>query len=147
MNLNLHDGQSFQSLVMIRVKGSMKSEKAIELIQGRLPNFNLNLDTDIVARITDGTTVKMKVDGETSPLHVACFSHVIHLHICDVLYKGKRNINEFKNKNNNANDNKVHEDDSDLDETTEDNLDELPDIILDSEFHTIVANVRKIVKG
>ena len=61
MNLNLHDGQSFQSLGMIRVKGSMKSEKAIELVQGRLAKFNLNLDTDIVATITDGASVMMKV--------------------------------------------------------------------------------------
>ena len=28
MNLNLHDGQSFQSLGMIRVKGSMKCKKS-----------------------------------------------------------------------------------------------------------------------
>ena len=71
MNLNLHDGQSFQSLGMIRVKGSMKSEKAIELVQGRLAKFNLNLDTDIVA--TDGASVMMKVGQETSPLHIACY--------------------------------------------------------------------------
>ena len=34
-------------------------------------------------------------------------------------------INEFNNKNNNANDNEVEEEDSDIDETAEDNLDEL----------------------
>ena len=45
MNLNLHDRQSFQSLGMIRVKASMKSQKTIELIQGRFAKFNLNLDT------------------------------------------------------------------------------------------------------
>ena len=61
MNLNLHDGQSFQFLGMIHVKGSMKSEKAIELVQERLAKFNLNLDTDIVATITDGASVMMKV--------------------------------------------------------------------------------------
>ena len=65
MNLNLHDGQSFQSLGMIRAKGSMKSEKAIELVQGRLAKFNHNLDTDIVATITDGASVMMKAGRET----------------------------------------------------------------------------------
>ena len=68
INLNLHDRQSFQSLGMIRVKGSMKSEKAIELVQGRFAKFNLNLDTDIVATITDGASVMMKVGRETCPL-------------------------------------------------------------------------------
>ena len=90
MNLNLHDGQSFQSLGMIRVKGSMKSEKAIEVVQGRLAKFNLNLDRDIVATITDGASVMMKVGQETCPLHIACLSHAIHLCICDVLYSTKR---------------------------------------------------------
>ena len=66
--------------------------------------------------------------------------------ICDVLYKEKRKINEFNNKNNNANDNEVEEEDSDIDETAEDNLDELPDIVLVSEFRTIVTKVRKTVK-
>ena len=53
MNLNLHDGQSFQSLGMIRVEGSIKSEQAIELVQGRLAKFNLKLDTDIYVTITE----------------------------------------------------------------------------------------------
>ena len=146
MNFNLHNEQSFQSLGMIRVKCSMKSEKAIELIQGRLAKFNLNLDTDIVATITDGASAMMKVGRQTSPLHIVCLLHAIHLCICDILYKEKRKINEFNNKNNNAYDNEVEEDDSDLDETTEDNFDELPDIVLVSEFHKTVARVRKIVK-
>ena len=98
------------------------------------------------ATITDGASVVMKVGRETSLLHIVCLSHAIHLRICDVLYKEKRKINEFNNKNNNANDNEIEEDDSDLDETIEDNLDELPDIVLVSEFHTIVAKVRKIAK-
>ena len=131
---------------MIRVKGSMKSEKAIELVQGRLAKFNLNLDTEIVATITDGASVIMKAGRETCPLHIACLSHAIHLCICEVLYKDKRKTNEFNNKNNNANDNEVEEEDSDIDETAEDNLDELPNIVLVSEFRTIVTKVRKTVK-
>ena len=66
--------------------------------------------------------------------------------ICDILYKEKRKINELNNKNNNANDNEVEEEDSDIDETAEDNLDELPDIVLVSEFRTIITKVRKTVK-
>ena len=80
MNLYLHDGQNFQSLGMICVKSSMK--KAIELVQGRLAKFNLNLDMDIVATITDGASVMIKVCRETSPLHIACLSHAIHFCIC-----------------------------------------------------------------
>ena len=145
MNLNLHDGQSFQSLGMIRVKGSMKSKKAIELFQRRLAKFNFNLDADIVATITGGAGVMMKVGRETCPLHIACLFHAIHLCICDVLYKEKRKINKFNNKNNNANDNEVEED-SDIDKTAEDNLDELPDIVLVSEFCTIITKCTRQLK-
>ena len=88
----------------------------------------------------------MKVGRETSPLHIACLSHAIDLCVCDVLYKEKRKINEFNNKNNNENDNEVEEEDSDIDETAEDNLDKLLDIVLVSEFCTIVTKVRKTVK-
>ena len=87
-------------------------------------------------------SVMMKIGRETSPQHIACLSHAIHLCICDVLYKEKQKINEFNNKNNNANYNAVEEEDSDIDETAEDNLDELPDIVLVSEFRTIVTKVR-----
>ena len=80
----------------------MKSEKAIELVQGRLAKFNLNLDTDIMATITDGASVMMKMGRETNPLHIACLFHAIHLCICHVLYKEKQKINKFNNKNNNA---------------------------------------------
>ena len=66
--------------------------------------------------------------------------------ICDILYKEKQKINELNNKNNNPNDNEVEEEDSDIDETAEDNLDELPGIVLVSEFHTIVIKVHKTVK-
>jgi len=41
MNLNLHHEQSFQSFGTTRFKGSMKTEKAIELVRERLSKFNL----------------------------------------------------------------------------------------------------------
>ena len=37
--------------------------------------------------ITDGGSVMMKFGRNTSPLHIACMVHTIHLCICDVLYK------------------------------------------------------------
>ena len=48
MNLNLHY-KIFYSLGVIRVKGSMKTEKAIELVKQRLMKFNFSLDSDIVS--------------------------------------------------------------------------------------------------
>ena len=78
MNLNLHDVKGFHSLSMIRIKGSMKTKKAIELEQGKLSKFNLNLDTDIVGTITDGASIMMNFGRKTSSLHIACLVHAIH---------------------------------------------------------------------
>jgi len=87
MNLYLHHEQSIQPLGMIRVKGSMKTEKAIELVRERLSKFNLNLDTDIVSTIAGGANVMMKFGRDTRPLRIACLAHAIHLCVCDVLYR------------------------------------------------------------
>ena len=72
---------------MICVHGSMKTEKAIQLVNSRLSKFKLDLDNNIVATITDGASVMMKFGKETGPIHIACLAHAIHLCICDLLYK------------------------------------------------------------
>jgi len=52
MCVNVHaDGPKFWSLGLVRVWGSMPSEKCIELLRCRLTAFGPNLDTDIVAII------------------------------------------------------------------------------------------------
>ena len=147
MNLYLHHEQSFQSLGMVRVKGSMKTEKPIKLVRERLSKFNLNLDTVIVSTVTDGASVVMKFGRDTRPLHIACLAHAIHFCVCDVLYKEKRKNNDCNDQNNTARDTEEEESNEAESETAEDNLvDEQPIVVLHSEFRTIVAKIRKTVK-
>ena len=87
MNLNQHNEKTIYSLSMIRVKGSMETEKAIELVKQRLTKFNLSHDSDIVSTITDGASVMMKFGRLTKSLHISCLAHATRLCICDVLYK------------------------------------------------------------
>ena len=54
INLNLHKIESFDSLGMIMVKGSLSSQATIDLVKKRLLNFSLNVDNHIIATITDG---------------------------------------------------------------------------------------------
>ena len=148
MNLNLHGEKTFYSLGMIRVKGSMNAEKAIALVKQRLMKFNLSLDSDIVSTITDGASVMMKFGRLTKPLHISCLAHAIHLCICDVLYKKNYERHESNNPKKILTENEEDQDESDESDTAEENfdLDEIPNIALVSEFHTIVAKVRKTVK-
>jgi len=132
---------------MVRVKGSMKTEKPIKLVRERLSKFNLNLDTVIVSTITDGASVVMKFGRDTRPLHIVCLAHAIHFCVCDVLYKEKRKNYDCNDQNNIARDTEEEESDEAESETAEDNLvDESPIVVLHSEFRTIVAKIRKTVK-
>ena len=83
MNLNLNGLNGLQSLGMIHVHGSMKTE-VIQLVKSRLSKYKLGLNNHIVATITDGTSnIMMKLGKETSPIHNACLAHKIHFCVCD----------------------------------------------------------------
>ena len=72
---------------MIRIKRSMVKEKAIDLVRTRLAEYEVSLEEDVVATITDGASVMMKFGRETEPLHFSCLAHAIHHCFCDVWYK------------------------------------------------------------
>ena len=97
MNLNLHNATNFPSLGLIRICGSMNTEKAIQFVHDRLEKFHLKLDNDIVATITDGASVMMKFGKTTTPIYLACLVHAIHLCICDILYKNNTIMGGLKN--------------------------------------------------
>ena len=121
-------------LVWFAFWGSLKTEKPIELVHGRLSKFNLDLDTDIVGTITDGASVMMKFGRDTTPLHIACLAHAIHLCICDVLYRKKS-----MTMSDGDDISRVNEVESDQTNDDEDNPDEVPDTVLVPDYHAIVA--------
>ena len=60
---------------------------AAKLVEERLECFGLNLKKDVVATVTDGASIMVKFGKDTSPQHVTCYAHAIHLAVCDVSYK------------------------------------------------------------
>ena len=84
----------------------------------------------------------MKFGRDTSPIHIACMAHAIHLCICDVIYKAK--------KNNDSNDNTDHESDEEEDgEDLDLDLDQEQDdeeTAIVPEYNKIIAKVKKTVK-
>jgi len=61
MCLNLHGiGTKFWCLGMTRVHGSLPAEKCIELVEQKLSEYGLQLNTDIACVCTDGASVMTK---------------------------------------------------------------------------------------
>ena len=141
MNLNLHYATNFQSFGLIRINGSMNTEKAIQLVRDRLEKFHLNLDNDIVATITDEASVMMKFGETTTPIHIACLAHAIHLCFCDILYKKNKIMGGLKNS--------CDEEDDDDDENEDGDFDKDSDVFenqdFDQEAPKLVPELGKVV--
>ena len=95
VNINVHFQGGFRSLGLVRIQGSLNAAKAIKLVEERLQLFDLNLNKDVVATITDGASLMVKFGKDTCPEHMTCYAHAIHLAVCDVLYK-KNSISRVK---------------------------------------------------
>lgn len=86
MNINVHCKEKFWSLGLIRIHGSMSAEKCKDILQQRLHKHNISLAKDIVAIVTDGPNIMLKVGRIVEAEHHLCLAHGIHLSVCDVLY-------------------------------------------------------------
>lgn len=91
VNLNLHfiDDQNelcYLNLGMIYVKKAKCSAEYLhELIVERLGEFGLT-ENDIMASQSDGASVMLKFGRISAFESITCYSHAIHLAICDILY-------------------------------------------------------------
>ncbi|CAG5019992.1 unnamed protein product [Parnassius apollo] len=85
MNINIHigveftDGSRFKNLGLVRMDGSMPSETCIRLLKEKLSEFELSLDRDIIAIVTDGASVMLKVGRNLRAYHQVCLAHGIQL--------------------------------------------------------------------
>ncbi|KAF8790867.1 hypothetical protein HNY73_005820 [Argiope bruennichi] len=92
LNINAHHLVEDFSLGLVPIAGSSDAQRTLELVSERLQNFNLNLETDIVAATNDCAVV-MKQFGKLSPIiNQLCYSHAIHLAATDVLYKHREMV-------------------------------------------------------
>jgi len=154
MNVNVHaERSSYWNLGLIRVQGSMPAEKCIELLQGKLADFGVSLDKDIVCICTDGASVMSKVGRLISAEHQLCYAHGVQLAVLDVLYK--RNVStvtaaaatSVADSRNEVDDSDGEDEECEAEqglEVSEENYDVLAE--LSDEYQSIVNKVRKVVK-
>ena len=90
LNINVHSGSpkgQFWNLGLVRIHGSLPAEKCIQLVNSKLNDFRLSLETDIVSITTDGAAVMQKIGRLITPGHQLCLAHGIQLAVLAVLYK------------------------------------------------------------
>ena len=87
ININLHRGEDIKNLGMIRIHGSMPADVAVGKVCNILKEFDIEVDNHISACVTVGASVMKKFGSLMNTNHQQCFSHGIHLAVCDVLYK------------------------------------------------------------
>ena len=61
ININVYTNGSLYNLGLVRVVGSMPSEKAVEIVSKKLSEFKLKFNNDTVSTTTDGASVMVKL--------------------------------------------------------------------------------------
>ena len=91
MNVNLHYKSQVWILGLGRIFNSMPAEIAKDILETKLREFGVLLNGDIVALVTDGASVMIKMGKLSKPLHQLCYAHAIHLAVCEILYDSSNN--------------------------------------------------------
>ena len=87
ININAYFRGGVRFLEIIHIQRNINAATAIKLVEEPLKCFDLDLNKDMVAIITDGTRFMVKFEKQTCPHHVTCCAYAIHLAVCDVLYE------------------------------------------------------------
>ena len=140
--LNIHAGPGIHvGLGMIRLKDSATAENLKEAIKKKLNEFDLSLDKDIFAAVTDGASVMKKCVKDMGLVHQECFSHSLHLAITDAIYKG-----EALTPSRNIDDDSLEDSDAEEEEEDDKFEEEDEEEEFNGDYGAIIRKVRRISK-
>lgn len=77
---------------VICIHGSMSAERCKDILEQCLHKHNISLTKDIVAIVTDGPNIMLKVGRIVEAEHHLCLAHGIHLAVCDGLYNKNKEL-------------------------------------------------------
>ena len=87
LNINVHqDKDKYWNFGMIAIGGCMTAGKIVEEVQNKLSVLTLSLSRHI-ALATEGASAMAKLRQCVDCEHQLCYTHTIHLAVCDALYK------------------------------------------------------------
>ncbi|GBP65678.1 hypothetical protein EVAR_98391_1 [Eumeta japonica] len=131
----------------------MTAENCLRILNERLSKFDISLETDIVAIVTDGPNVMIKVGRLVCAEQQLCLAHGINLAVCDVLYK-KHNYLQDSPTSDDMDDNNDddHLEDLDCSESglilmSQNDLarEHIPELTQDENIKELIEKVRKVV--
>lgn len=169
MAVNVHSYKKFWSLGLVPIHGSMTAENCLRILKERLSKFDISLETDIVAIVTDGPNVMIKVGRLVCTEQQLCLAHGINLAVCDVLYKKKNYLQDRQDSPTSDSDDTINKpavtDDYMNDSDDDDNLEDLdcpesglilmsqnelarehiPELTKDENINELIKKIRKVV--
>ena len=148
LNLNVHGVGYFWNLGLVRIQGSFSAEKCIEKISSKLKDFELDLQSDIIAITTDGCSMMKKVGRLLPTIHQLCYAHGLQLVIHDIFYQKQTTLSEI-------NSNYPNENESDAEDEILSELEDIDGLAIVEQDNPLVVNasvgdvvnkVRRVVK-
>ena len=82
------------NLGLFRIQDSFTAEKVLQMVTDKLKLFNISLEEDVVATVTDGPSVMVKFGNICPAEHQLCFAHGIQLAVNDILYSKPKEQSE-----------------------------------------------------
>ena len=87
MNINVHGRNSFvRNLGLVRISGAFTAPRAVETIDNHLSKYGIDTSKHMFAITADGAAVMKKCGDMSASEYQGCYSHALHLAVCDVLY-------------------------------------------------------------
>lgn len=155
MAVNVHSYKKFWNLGLVPIYGSMTAENCLRILKERLSKFDISLETDIVAIVTDGPNVMIKVGRLVCTEQQLCLAHGVNLAVCDVLYKKHNYLQDSPTSDDTINepaDDDDHLEDLDCSESglilmSQNDLvrEHIPELTQDENINELIEKVRKVV--
>lgn len=160
MAVNVHSYKKFWNLGLVPIYGSMTAENCLRILKERLSKFDISLETDIVAIVTDGPNVMIKVGRLVCTEQQLCLAHGVNLAVCDVLYEKHNYLQDSPTEDDTTNEPAVgvdYMDDSNNDDHLEDldcpesylilmsQNEHIPELTQDENIKELIKKIRKVV--
>ena len=148
MNINIHGvlNDSVRNLGLVPISGSFTAERALHTATDHLQLFGVDVQSHIVAFTADGAAVMVKF-GDISPAeYQGCYSHALHLAVCDVLYKDNGSVNDNVAPENVSNENDSDGEEEDDDDCSLEIAQDGEPLVLQDNISDVIRHVRKDIK-
>lgn len=142
LNINIHGKDTVFNTGLVRIRGLCTSDICLQMIESHLKKFNISVTRDILAFVTDGASVMVKLSQNSGCLHQMCIAHAIHLCVMETFYSANIHSTEENPCTDSSNDSSEETDDK----GDFDIVNEVSAQLLTNEIFYLIIKCRKVVK-